>query len=480
MSGLSILFRRGTAQLLLGLLFAALAVAAVLLLVFLDGYRDAHREAERADRRIAAMSDLRTALLDAETGQRGYLLTTNRAYLDDFTHGAGVLEAALENALDPALKRSPAATGSDDDIRRLAAAKIAELRETIALQAGGRSDAALALVNTDRGKTDMDRLRDLIGSSIDAETQNSAAAHAAADTAGLWIALTLASLAGGVVMMLLWLLSGISRAQRTEAAERIARDEAMARIAAEGRTEKAELAHERMETLAHELDHRMKNIFAVMSSVIRQSTRGAGAEVRDYGEALDGRLHSISTAYSMTKALGEARSMSKHEIIRRVVQSQIGDTHDFAYDGEDFEVQETAVTPLAMILHELTTNSLKYGAWRDRDAPPSVAGNDNAGMDTAGMDAAGVDTAGMDVTVPQAVEGVVLSWSMLPDGRIRMIWREQTGVRQLAGLGTAESGFGSRLLEMCARQMGGAIRYEWLEDGLLCITLGAPQLKLTA
>lgn len=96
-------------------------------------------------------------LEDAETGQRGYLLTGKPAYLAPYRRATDHLQTALtqfERLLGPtehstAAQRLPA----------LAQAKMAELKETIDLAQAGRRDDALAIVRSDRGKQLMDDLR---------------------------------------------------------------------------------------------------------------------------------------------------------------------------------------------------------------------------------------------------------------------------------------------------------------------------------
>jgi signal transduction histidine kinase len=109
----------------------------------------AHAQAARA-----LTVDLMQMVTTSESGQRGYLLTRRSDYLDAYTHASGRVSAllvAIEKALpgDPDLPRWHAAL---DD-------KMHELAQTVALTAAGQNDAALALVQTDRGKQDMDTIR---------------------------------------------------------------------------------------------------------------------------------------------------------------------------------------------------------------------------------------------------------------------------------------------------------------------------------
>jgi PAS domain S-box-containing protein len=120
-----------------------------------------------------ARSSLRAVeidLLNAETGQRGYLLTGKAAYLAPYRAAITSLNADLKvlasaNALEP-LKNLRTRT-----IRRLAGEKVAELQRTIALRRSGATAASLALVDAGTGKVLMDRIRAILATVESGEQQ---------------------------------------------------------------------------------------------------------------------------------------------------------------------------------------------------------------------------------------------------------------------------------------------------------------------
>ena len=128
---------------------------------------------------LAASDALLARLVDAETGQRGYLLTGAARYLEPYRSAerdAGARAAALA-----ALARDdPAQRARADTLGRLAAAKFAELRETIALHDARGPGAALAVVQSDRGKALMDAARGVLARLQDAERARLAARQAEA------------------------------------------------------------------------------------------------------------------------------------------------------------------------------------------------------------------------------------------------------------------------------------------------------------
>jgi PAS domain S-box-containing protein len=122
-----------------------------------------YRAARAVGLRMAAVQNslelLVSSLLDAETGQRGFLLTGESRYLDVYQRAIVAAPAEVEK-LD-ALLRS-AKDGRDPDLARLQAAvaeKLAELRETVDLRRNRQTDAAVSVFLSDRGRRAMDEIR---------------------------------------------------------------------------------------------------------------------------------------------------------------------------------------------------------------------------------------------------------------------------------------------------------------------------------
>jgi len=110
---------------------------------------------------IVVLDGLLSSIKDAETGQRGFLLTNSERYL-------GPYNAALQ-AVKPQIDELTALThdnarqqGRIAPLRQHIDAKLSELKETIDLRRRGEADAALSVVKSDRGKLEMDTIRDQI------------------------------------------------------------------------------------------------------------------------------------------------------------------------------------------------------------------------------------------------------------------------------------------------------------------------------
>lgn len=174
-------------------------------------------------------------------------------------------------------------------------------------------------------------------------------------------------------------------------------------------------AAELQAVLTGEIHHRMRNMIAMVTAVVRQSIR-ASTDLPEAERAITIRLQAMSKAHDML--LDESRmATSLLTIIRGAIGQHDRGAGSFEIDTVDFEVQPSVVVPLTLALNELCTNAIKYGALS------SPSGR------------------------------IRISWSLGPD-TIRLLWIEQGGplVEPLS-----RNGFGTRLIEQALpRQLGGS------------------------
>ncbi|PKP94417.1 MAG: histidine kinase [Alphaproteobacteria bacterium HGW-Alphaproteobacteria-16] len=107
---------------------------------------------------ITELGNLLSAVQDAETGQRGFLLTGNNRYLEPY-HNALARADASVNAVESLTSDNPAQLANLRRLEPRLDERFAELRETIEVRRTQGATAALELVNTDRGKGMMDAVR---------------------------------------------------------------------------------------------------------------------------------------------------------------------------------------------------------------------------------------------------------------------------------------------------------------------------------
>jgi len=158
--------------LLAGFVVAALATLVIALVNFRASEMrgDAVAAMDRSALAMRQLNVVSASLKDAETGQRGYLLTGDPAYLQPYQLALTALERQMA-----ALKTSTA----DEPVQRrlvvqldeLSQQKLRELNDTIELRKAGDRDGAMALVRSDTGKNLMDRVRDLASDLYTLQTQ---------------------------------------------------------------------------------------------------------------------------------------------------------------------------------------------------------------------------------------------------------------------------------------------------------------------
>lgn len=181
--------------------------------------------------------------------------------------------------------------------------------------------------------------------------------------------------------------------------------------------------------LVNELNHRVKNTLATVQSLAAQSFAG-DAPVDVARDAFEGRLHALSQAHNvLTDADWRAAGMS--QLVSRAI-APFGPEH-FRVTGLDLDLPPHKALAVAMALHELATNAVKYGALS-------------------------VERGRVDI-----------SWEKHGDGQ-RLTWRESGGPPVAT---PAKTGFGIRLLRRSlAHEVGGDIRINFAPEGVICVIDG--------
>lgn len=136
----------------------------------LQALREGNQRIVQTHQTIVALDQMLSSVQDAETGQRGFLLTNDQRYLEPYNAALRAIPLKLDEIEElsggTAAQRPRVAA-----LRQHVEAKLAELRETIELRRSEGLDAALAVVNSDRGKAEMDAIRGQIAAMAEAETQ---------------------------------------------------------------------------------------------------------------------------------------------------------------------------------------------------------------------------------------------------------------------------------------------------------------------
>jgi PAS domain S-box-containing protein len=198
-----------------------------------------------------------------------------------------------------------------------------------------------------------------------------------------------------------------------------------------GRVLERKRTEEHQRLLLNELNHRVKNTLAVIQSIAQQTFRGEAA-APEARQAFESRLSALAGAHDLlTGRNWEAAGL--REVIERAGIGCGADGERVRIEGEDVELAPRTSVSIAMALHELCTNAVKYGALS-------------------------VDTG-----------RVSISWTVTGlDGgrRLSLCWKEEGGPPVSP---PERRGFGSRMIERgLASELGGEVELLFRPEGVVC------------
>jgi PAS domain S-box-containing protein len=128
-------------------------------------------------------------------------------------------------------------------------------------------------------------------------------------------------------------------------------------IAEDVTDEKLSIEHQGV--LLAELQHRVRNIMAVLRSITSR-TAASATSVEDYAELMAGRLNTFARVQALlTRAANVGVGMST--IVHDELSALAAHANQFDVDGPDIELSPKAAETMTLAVHELTTNALKYG-----------------------------------------------------------------------------------------------------------------------
>ncbi len=221
----------------------------------------------RAHETKAALARVLTSLIDAETGQRGFLITGNDVYLGPYRYGTVEVRRALQN-LDALTQANPAQHSRLEQLRGPVDQKLAELAETVALRRTAGFDAARYVVTTNVGQETMDRIRVVLADMSAAEDAAVADAHAQSLRRVRLAVLTEI----GVAAIAVCLVTAVTHLLQSRASE--------LEHKVQERTADLEGANARLEAFAYSVAHDLRAPLRGLHGI-------AQALIDDYGDRLD-------------------------------------------------------------------------------------------------------------------------------------------------------------------------------------------------
>jgi two-component sensor histidine kinase/CheY-like chemotaxis protein len=183
-------------------------------------------------------------------------------------------------------------------------------------------------------------------------------------------------------------------------------------------------AEERQNLLAREVDHRAKNALALAQSIVRLTR---GENVKSYIHSVEGRINALArvhTVLSLSSWQGaEIRKLIDEELAPYAMGEQV------VLSGPEIQLLPATAQTVALALHELITNSAKYGALSAQSGRLQVDWEDQTGV-------------------------------------LKVVWTETGGPRVEK---PATRGFGTRsVIASIESQLGGKAEFDWRPEGLVC------------
>jgi PAS domain S-box-containing protein len=190
-------------------------------------------------------------------------------------------------------------------------------------------------------------------------------------------------------------------------------------------------ADERQKLLVAELDHRVKNVLVRVAAIVTE-TREGSSSMDDFVKRLGGRLQSMSAAHTLLSK-GRWHGVGIADLIRDQL-APYATGANVTIEGPNIVLAAATTQALAMVVHELATNAVKFGALSTPVGRVSIGWGAPSGVDV-----------NADLTVE---------------------WRE-TGGPPLTK--PSQAGFGTSLIdELISHELGGAVDLVFAPDGVRC------------
>jgi len=396
--------------------------------------------------------DLMLAVVNAETGQRGYLLTRDPAYLEPYDRAIASMDATLQ-LLRGMVEDNAAQKLRLEGVEPNLIAKRNEMARGIELVTSGNIGGAMALAGSNEGKALMDEIRITLRSFVAEEDARLIERNEKME--GYRQMLLLAILAAlGAAAILAYAL--FTRAQRQVAAlaqrenllivqnEELEAHIKTRTVEVEEARGRAERERARLETLLQDTNHRIGNSLATVSSLLGlQLARSASDEVKTALEAAQGRVLAIASAHRRLRLGDDLETTDAADFLSAVVEDLITAVPAdkpiaFHQDFSPMVIPARDATTLGIVVSELVTNAVKHAFL------PGADGNIWIRF------------------LKSAEHGVEL--------------RVEDDGQGLPESGANSSGLGALIIKQLARQFGGVPHYDLRQGGGTVVRVELPNL----
>ncbi len=187
---------------------------------------------------------------------------------------------------------------------------------------------------------------------------------------------------------------------------------------------------EQINLLAREADHRTKNLLALAQATVHLTNGETAAELKS---AIEGRLRALANAHTLLAqsrwAGADLRNLALEELSPYCAADDGKDGSRAQIEGPSLMLEQQPAQAIALALHELTTNAVKYGA----------------------------------LSIPSG--RIALTWRLQSGNRLFVRWVETGGPQVTPPL---RKGFGTRVMTRICEQLNGELNFDWRADGLIC------------
>jgi two-component sensor histidine kinase len=184
-------------------------------------------------------------------------------------------------------------------------------------------------------------------------------------------------------------------------------------------------AEEREKILAREVDHRAKNLLALVQATVQLTQADT---VEDFKAAIEGRLQALSNAHTLLAQSRWAGANLHTLVTEELAPYQLEGTSRAHINGPELTLEAKSAQTIAMVLHELTTNAVKYGA----------------------------------LSVPSG--RLLVEW-WRDETQVAIHWAEADGPPVKP---PSRQGFGTRAVGRVVHELNGKLQFDWNSEGLVC------------
>ncbi|MCJ7421937.1 HWE histidine kinase domain-containing protein [Sphingomicrobium astaxanthinifaciens] len=202
--------------------------------------------------------------------------------------------------------------------------------------------------------------------------------------------------------------------------------EVVLRLSDEASVER-QAANDRQELLIAELNHRVRNILSLIRGLIRQSKPSDDTSIEEFVTMVDGRIHALARAHNQITEDHWGPAQFQQLIDAEVAAFLVEHKDRVSTDGPGILLNPQAYSTMALVIHELVTNSAKYGS-----------------LSTSGT--------------------VHLDWHVDETDHLNIRWTEQGGPPVQP---PRRQGFGTTIIERSVPyDLGGKARLDYLPEGV--------------